>query len=187
MSINDEFSKLFYSLSSENQDILENATTHKIYKKNEHLIEPGKDAGVAFAINTGIVRSYIIKSGNEITTSFNFDKAFCFPINSYIPGAESDEYFQALTDTVVNIIDVNIFNKLKLSHIELIQFEVYINEIIILQLAQRLREFQTLDAKERYLQLLEKEPNIIQNIPLTYIASYLGITLGSLSRIRSII
>ena len=54
-------------------------------------------------------------------------------------------------------------------------------------MAQRLRNFQTMNATERYLQLIEKDPRIIKYIPLTYIASYLGITLGSLSRIRGII
>ena len=159
----------------------------KVFKKNEHLIEPGREAAVAYAIDKGILRTYKIKSGKEITTQFNFNEDFCFPVNSYVPGAKSDEYIQALTEAEIRIIDLHKFNKLKSGAPEIIQFEVSINEIIILQLSKRLRDFQTLDARERYLQLLEKEPNIIQNIPLTYIASYLGITLGSLSRIRSII
>ena len=82
---------------------------------------------------------------------------------------------------------MNEFNKLKDDDPELLKFEISINEFYMVQMAQRLRDFQTLNATERYLQLIEKEPKIIKYIPPTYIASYLGITLGSLSRIRDII
>ncbi len=187
MSIDNDFRKLFFNLSEKNQYLLEQATLRKAFKKNEHLIEPGKKAGVVFVITKGVTRTYITKNTKEITTNFNFEKDFCFPINSYIPDADSDEYIQALTDVETDKIDLNKYDKLKTNNSELIQLEVLVNGIIIVQLAKRLRNFQTMDAKERYLQLIEKEPNIIQKIPINYIASYLGITPGSLSRIRSII
>lgn len=187
MNFDSDFSKLFNGLSGENRELLWKASTRKTYKKNEYLVEPDDRAAFVFVVEKGITRKYIFNSGKEITTNFSFRDDFCFPLNNYMPNSGSDEYIQALTDTEVSVLNLDEFNKIKNNDIELLQFEVYINEMILLSLAARLREFQTLDAKERYLQLLKKEPNIVQNVPLTHIASYLGITLGSLSRIRGII
>ncbi|HRQ30180.1 MAG TPA: Crp/Fnr family transcriptional regulator, partial [Saprospiraceae bacterium] len=53
------------------------------------------------------------------------------------------------------------------------------------QAAERLQNFQTMNATERYLNLLERNPRIVQSIALTFVASYLGINKASLSKIRS--
>lgn len=58
-------------------------------------------------------------------------------------------------------------------------------ETYALQLEERLRAFQTQTASQRYHQLIEQEPQLLQKVSLTHIASYLGINLGSLSRIRA--
>ncbi len=188
MSDINELMPLFYErLSQENKILLDRVTTPKRYKKNEYLLQPGQNAAIIFTIEEGIVRNYIFKSDKEITTQFHFKNDSSFSINSYIPHGISDEYIQAITDTEVQVTNLNEFNKHKANDIELMRFEMHFNELFILKQAERLRDFQVLDAKERYLKLLEKEPNIIQKVPLTYIASYLGITLGSLSRIRSMV
>ena len=58
-------------------------------------------------------------------------------------------------------------------------------EYYAMWLEQRLFDFHTLDAAARYQKLLQKQPHIIKNIPLTIVASYLGISLETLSRIRA--
>ncbi len=184
---NNPISLFVDNLSDKNKQLLETIATQKTYKKNTFLLKPGRPASSIFIISKGITRNFIRKSDKEITLQFSFENEIVFPQNSYQSDGKSDEYIQTLTDTEVEFINLNEFNRLKNGNPELLKFEISINEFYMIQMAQRLRDFQTLNATERYLQLIEKEPKIIKYIPLTYIASYLGITLGSLSRIRGII
>ena len=157
------------------------------FKKNEYILKEGQSAYVAYYIIKGISRSFKYHNDNEITLQFNFKNDLVFPLNAYNATMRSDEYIQALTDIEVIKMDLNDFRKLKKINAGYYKLEIKINELQLIQMGTRLRNFQTLSAKERYLELIKTEPHILQFCPLTYIASYLGITLGSLSRIRSII
>jgi len=178
-----EIINLIDSYSSE----LDKFTKRIKLSKNEYLLEENQSAFCAFFIIEGITRNFKYHSGNEITLQFNFKNDLVFPLNSYNASLKSDEYIQAITDVEVIRINLNDFQKLKSENLDYYKLENKINELQTVQIAKRLRSFQTLNAKERYLELIKTEPHILQNCPLTYIASYLGISLGSLSRIRSII
>jgi CRP-like cAMP-binding protein len=90
-----------------------------------------------------------------------------------------------LTDTVVSQTDFIAFQTAKADFPKLIELDLLMTEYYAVWLENRLFEFHTLDATQRYLHLLKEQSHIIQNIPLTYIASYLGISLETLSRIRA--
>jgi hypothetical protein len=81
--------------------------------------------------------------------------------------------------------DYEIFHQAKNLYPELHEFDVKITEFYAMWLEERLYRFYTQSATDRYLHLLESHPNIIQYIPLTFIASYLGVSLETLSRIRA--
>jgi len=155
------------------------------FKKNDFILKEGQSAYVAFYITKGITRNFKYHDGNEITLQFNFKNDLVFPLNAYNTNLKSDEYIQAITDVEVIKTDLNDFEKLKKENSDYYKLEIKINELQSLQIAKRLRNFQTLSAKDRYLELIKTEPHILQFCSLTHIASYLGINLGSLSRIRN--
>jgi len=177
---------------SEIIDLLKNNTslfdryTLRLYKKKgDFLLSAGGSGFGAFYLNEGITRNFLIQDGREITLQFNFPGDIVFPLNSYDKTLPNDEYIQALTELDFVKINLDGFNRIKQENTDLYELEIKINEIYTFQIAKRLRDFQTKTAKERYLELIKTEPQILQFCQLSHIASYLGINLGSLSRIRS--
>jgi len=172
-------------LLSNNGKLIDEYTHKKHANKNEFILTEGKSASVAFYINKGITRSFILVDGKEITLQFNFPGDIVFPLNSFSENLISDESIQAITNLDYAKINLNEFDGVKQNNTELYELELKINELYTFQIAKRLRGFQTKSAKERYLELIKTEPEIAQFCQLSHIASYLGINLGSLSRIRS--
>jgi len=172
-------------LLTPNTELIDKYASRKKISKNEIILSEGQAASVTFYIFEGITRNFIINDGKEITLQFNFAKDIVFPLNSYKKNLKSDEYIQALTD--LDIVKLNLYDYeiIKTDNTELKELELKLNELYILHTAKRLRDFQTSTAKERYLELIKTEPEILQYCQLSHIASYLGINLGSLSRIRS--
>ena len=97
----------------------------------------------------------------------------------------SEVYIEALTQLDVTVIDYNKFNKVKEKHTEVMMLDKMFIEYYAVWFEQRLKMFQTEDASQRYMNLLEKEPWVVQKLPVTIIASYLNVSLETLSRIRA--
>ena len=157
----------------------------KLFLKGEYILKPGQNAYYVFFIEKGITRNFLYRNDKEITLQFNFKDEIAIPLNSFDYTQKSDEYIQALNDTIITKINLSEFDKLKKNNSEIKNLEEKFVETYVINIAKRLRDFQTLDARERYLKLLKTEPKILQFCKLTHIASYLGISLVSLSRIRS--
>ena len=164
---------------------LEAISETKTYKKGEFLLLQDEICRYSFSIEKGITRKFYLNDGKEITTDFIFEDDIAVSFDSYILQKPSKEYIQALTDTVVSQTNFIAFQNAKKNHPKLIEFDLLLTEYYTMWLENRLFQFHTLDATQRYLLLLKEHPEIILNIPLTYIASYLGISLETLSRIRS--
>ncbi|HEY4787467.1 MAG TPA: hypothetical protein VIH57_15520, partial [Bacteroidales bacterium] len=92
---------------------------------------------------------------------------------------------QLICDSVVCLIDWNNVRDLQHKYVILSEIEKIIAACNVLWLEERVYSLQSLNAQERYLQLLDRQPHLVQQIPLTYIASFLGISLETLSRIRT--
>jgi len=154
------------------------------FDKNEYLIEEGSLANYYYFIESGYVRSYIIDlEGNDITTKFFSAGDIVIDWHSYFLKTNCRENFQAITPVVAWKISFE--NFMKLFHIEAFR------EVGRTRLVNNFFELKTHTisiiadpAKERYLSLVETMPNIVNNVPLKQIATYLGITDTSLSRIR---
>lgn len=114
---------------------------------------------------------------------FKDDLAVSF--DSYCLQKPSREYIQAITDITVSQTDYLAFQKAKKEFPKLIELDLMMNEYCVMWLEDRLFQFHTLDATSRYHKIIKEHSHIIQFIPLTYIASYLGISLETLSRIRA--
>ena len=152
--------------------------------KNENLIEYESTANYYFFLETGFVRSYVIDlEGNDISTKFFCPTDIVIDWHSYFLKTKCREHFQAISNCVVWKISFD--NFMKLFAIEAFR-EVGRTRLVnnFFELKNHSVSIIADTAKERYLNLLKTKPDIIQNVPLKQIATYLGITDTSLSRIR---
>lgn len=154
-------------------------------KKNDYLLRPGEICRSYFFLQKGIMRSYYLKDGVEITSSFTFPNDVATIYRSIVLEEPSKEYLQAITDCAVYQMRVNDFDHLKEQYPVLSELEKCFTQAYTLLLEERMFSIQFQTARERYKHLLDNYPGLIQSIPLKYIASYLGITIETLSRVRA--
>jgi CRP-like cAMP-binding protein len=154
------------------------------FSKNEYLIKEGALANYYYFLESGFARSYIIDlEGNDITTKFFSSSDIVIDWHSYFLKTNCRESFQAITPCVAWKITFE--NFMKLFNIEAFR------EVGRTRLVNNYFELKTHSvsiiadpAKDRYLSLMKTKPDIVHNVPLKQIATYLGITDTSLSRIR---
>jgi CRP-like cAMP-binding protein len=152
--------------------------------KNDYFIEEGTTAGYYYFIESGFARSYIIDlEGKDITTKFFSSTDIVIDWHSYFFKTKCREQFQAITACVA--WKITFANFMKLFSIEAFR-EVGRSRLInnYFELKNHSVSIIADPAKDRYLNLLKSKPDIMQNVPLKQIATYLGITDTSLSRIR---
>lgn len=154
-------------------------------KKGDLFLKIGKVANEYFLIENGLFRSFAFDyNGSEITTGFYTQNEILIEVSSLFQKIPSNENLQALSNGTVWKIEFNDFQEL-FSGIK--SFPEWgrtwmTNQLFISK--QRNIDMLTKSATDRYLFLLNEKPEIISQAPLKYIASYLGITDTSLSRIR---
>ncbi len=154
------------------------------FEKNDYLIKLGSVANFYYFIEEGYARSYAIDlEGNDITTKFFGPKDLAIDWHSYFLKAPCREDIQAISACKVWKITFTDF--MKLFNIEAFR-EVGRTRLVsnYFELKNHTVSVISDPAKDRYLHLLKEKPDIVQNVPLKQIATYLGITDTSLSRIR---
>ena len=155
------------------------------YKKGDVIIREGQYAKKGCLILQGCSRAYYLKNGKDITDWFAFENQFMASIVSFFSEAPSPHHVEFVEDAVVMEFSKPTVDTLSDQYHD---FERFISKIVtetMLGLCERLYTIQFNKADERYEHLLQIHPDIVRRIPLTHIASYLGITLETLSRIRN--
>lgn len=177
-----EYILQFGTLNKQQIELISRKATEKEHPKNEYLVEAGKMFNEVVYIREGIVRiCYYNIKGDEITKYF-IDENHLFA-NPY-KGEPMTEYIQAITDCKLIIFSQPDWNELSNT---IVGWDEIVNKIRQKGLTEKLDRRSSLvaqDATTRYLTFLEKFPTLTNRVPLSYIASYLGITQQSLSRIR---
>lgn len=183
-SIN-ELASTISPLSQECQDELLANSVLKTYHKGEVVVREGQYSKKAFLIIEGCGRAYYLKDGKDISDWFSFENEIMAPIVSFFGDTPSPHYCEFIEDSTALEFTKETVDMLSAKHHD---FERLISKIVtqtLLGLCARLNAIQFNKAEDRFQQLLKIYPNITQRMPLTHIASYLGITLETLSRIRS--
>ncbi|WP_026451672.1 Crp/Fnr family transcriptional regulator [Aequorivita capsosiphonis] len=181
------FEKIYAHPSLNKEDYKELIASHtKIeFSKNELILNEGKISNSYYLIETGLLRSFVIDfKGNEITTAFFGPNEILIEVPSLFLRIPSKENLQALTNGTAWKIEFSDFQKLFSSIAGFTEWgrTWMSNQLFISK--QRAVNMLTQSATERYLDLIKDQPEIIKQVPLKYIASYLGVTDTSLSRIR---
>jgi CRP-like cAMP-binding protein len=155
------------------------------FTKADFLLQEGKICSDFLFLETGFARAYTFDTdGCEVTTNFYRPNSIVFEVASYFKRTPSKENIQALTGCTGWVISYDEFQILFHSIPEFREFgrANLVNGFIALK--ERTLAMINLSAEQRYANLLKTQPEIFQQIPLKHIASYLGITDTSLSRIR---
>lgn len=173
------------SMSEERADFISTFFKKKEFTKGTFLLEEGKISKTSYFLESGIIRCFIIDlEGNEITTRFYSSPDFVNNYLSFFEQSPSEEYYELLTEGVLYGID---YKNVQYCFHNIPEFREWGRMMLTLNYAyinKRLISYHKETAQQRYLNLMEKHPEIIRNVPLNMIASYLGITKFSLSRIR---
>jgi len=154
-------------------------------KKSDYLITEGKTCKRIAYINNGLFRIYHLKNSVEINTCFCKENSITSSFESFVNNTPSKEYIQALENsTLVTISNENLSKLYELSA-EWQSVSRLLTEKECLRLSNRATSLSFETAKEKYQKLLTYQPEVIQRVSIQNIASYIGVTRETLSRIRA--
>lgn len=156
------------------------------FKKNEILVNPGEKPQRIYFVVSGCLRIFFLTEGGaEATRHFAFENQFATALVSFITGEISKEYVQAVEDTEVYFIWQSDFYELLKIIPQWEKLYRHYLEYAYVTNTNRLMSFITLDATERYRQLLAQNPGVVMRMPNKMVASYLNISQETLSRLKS--
>ena len=152
--------------------------------KKHVIIRENQRHDFAYFVIKGAVRSYYLKDGVEVNTWFALENDMVGSLHNFKdnPSRETIELVENSTLIAINLKQVK---PLMFSNIQIANFINAIIEDYALFLEDKIYFSQMMSSIDKYLILLDKEPQLFQRIPLTYIASYLGISRETLSRLRA--
>jgi CRP-like cAMP-binding protein len=173
--------------SEEEMSLLMSFLKITTYKKNDPLIVEGAVENNIHFIVEGVTRSFFVKGNKDISFEFYFSGAFISSYASFLmrtPSGHSIEAFTQLTTVSMQHKDLmDLYEKSR----KFEQFGRILTEELFKKTSERTKDLLSLTATERYVKLMNTNPQYVQEIPLKYLASYLNITPESLSRIRKTI
>jgi CRP-like cAMP-binding protein len=176
--------KKFNSLSKEAQKAIADISSMVSIKKNQDLQPIGKTCQTVYFINKGSARIYYTKDGIDITENFFFENSIIARVESLLTGNPSRKAIQVLEDAEIVSIKANELFKLYDTFPEIERLFRKIFEAAYVDTINRIEGIQFHSAEARYNALLQQAPDVLKRVPLKHVASYLGITQVSLSRIR---
>lgn len=156
-----------------------------IYPKGFLILEAGKVETNVFFLEKGIARAYIPVDGKEITFWIGKEGATIVSLKSYVNNQQGYETMELMEDSTLYILKRSDLYELFKEDIHIANWGRKVAELEFLQTEERLIPLLFTTASERYKILLENNPDLLQRMPLECLASYLGITPVSLSRIRA--
>ncbi|MEL6842451.1 MAG: Crp/Fnr family transcriptional regulator [Bacteroidota bacterium] len=176
--------KLYPHISEASLEAFLQHADYITFPRGTKLIKEGQSHPFFYFMLKGGVKSYYLKDGKEVCLWFAFEHEMIgtmktmdgVPSNETIELLEDSEFLRFKTEEITNLAKTDI----DLSHLMIIWIAEYAS-----YLEERLYQLQFMSSKERYLSLLEAEPALLQKISLTDIASYLGVSRETVSRIRA--
>lgn len=152
--------------------------------KHYHLLREGQREDTAWFVLKGLVRSYYVKDGEEICCRFNHEQQVVISVNSFYSRKPGYECVETLEDSILAGIH---YDRLQALYRDFPEFNFHarvLTERYFMLSEQRLYLLRKQSAEERYKYFMEHYPEWLQRVPLKYIATFLGMNLETLSRIR---
>lgn len=174
-----------YGLSASESEQLLAQMERLTYRKGEHIVREGERNSSLYLVAQGIWRGHYLRDGVDISLWFASEGDTLFSSWSYVADLPSLTSIEAMSDSTVFRISKQKMETFFASSIAFANIGRIIFERQFLDMENWMINGGAAQAKQRYLALLEQNPELLQHVPLKHIASYLMITPQSLSRIRA--
>ncbi len=157
----------------------------KHVRKGEQLLKAGSRSERLYFIADGLFRTYHLKNENEVNTCFCGENEVTCSFESFLNNTVTKDFIEALEDSIVLSISRDSLTELIKSNPVWDEFRRILTDQECIRLANRVDTLSFSTAQEKYESLLRNQKELIQRVPVQYIASYLGISRETLSRVRS--
>jgi len=178
------FISKYITLNDEEKNVLLSLNLFHSFKKGTVLLKEGQKTKDSYFVLKGCIRVYYMIEGEEKTTAFYTEMDALTPY-CVISKAPSEYFISCVEDSIVLISDADVTVEV---NSKFPKFEVMcrmFSEELLAKQQIDFDEFKTSSPEQRYLNLLQKRPDLIQRVPQHQLASYLGIKPQSLSRLRA--
>lgn len=179
-----DFLARYITLTEEEKKALLSLDIFRAFKKGAVLLKEGQVSSDGYFVLKGCIRTFYIVDGNEKTTAFYTEMEGITP-HCVLNKQPSEYYIACVEDSILTVSDPSmeetIFEKFP-------RFETLcrlLSEELLAKSQLSLDQFKTFSPEERYLDLVEKRPDLLQRVPQHQLASFIGITPQSLSRLRA--
>lgn len=176
----------FIQLSPKETEIFTASIKVRHLRRRQYLLQPGDVMRYECFVTEGCLRQYYIDDkGQEHTLNFAFEDWWAGDMYSFLSGQPSKYNLEALEDSTVLLIERQRLEALYDEIPQLNRFYRILLQNAYITMSERINQTLAMTAEERYRSFLQRYPHFEQRLSLKHIASYLGITPESLSRIRS--
>jgi len=162
-----------------------NAFDLQSFKKNDLVVEEGKISRYIGFVETGMFQYYVIKDGEERTSYVSVVNTFFASLRSFITETPALENVKALVAGSISMISKPALKMLLQEIPAFKDFYIGLLEATVCGIDATRHDLIVLSGEQRYEKMLREEPQLLQQIPLQYLASMLGVTPRHLSRIRN--
>jgi CRP-like cAMP-binding protein len=175
----------FVSLDDNEIQDINSLVEKKSFKAGDILLKEGSISRVSYFNLKGCVRMYYIVDGEEKTTHYYTENQFITSFRSFTNQIPADHYLQCIEDCELALVPYKVEQELLRRYPKLESFARVILETELANYQDMLSSYIISNPESRYKNFIKNHPDLLQRIPLYQLASYLGITAESLSRIRS--
>ena len=179
-----DFISEYVSLSTEEIEFISSKVDVKDYKAGHLLLQAGQYSNLAYFNIRGCVRLYYLVDGDEKTTFFYTENQFITSIRSFNENVSANHYLECIEDCTLVLMTHQAEEEILKKYPKLEAFARVSMQQELANYQDMLSSYIISNPEERYLNLLKNTPNLLQRVPLYQLATYLGITPESLSRIR---
>jgi len=177
------FIKTYIKLPDEELEQIAGKFRRRTVKKNEYLLRQGEICSDLVFVKEGCLRLYYLADGIEVSVWFSFKHSSAIELYSFISERPSEYYLQAIEAGEILYLSKPALNLIYETYPKMQEMMRKFWEDVVINLVDRFTALQRDSAEKRYRDLLKK-PAYLQKIPQKYLASFIGVTPTSLSRIR---
>lgn len=171
-------------LSAAAREALSHCLLLDAFPKKHLLQQSRRPATHLFIVSKGLVRSYFQRGNREVTLLLGMERCVICAMDSLLSGKPAYYNIETLEESEIISISYADLERLYSEFHEIERLGRLMISQYYLQQDQELRSLRILSARERYQEILEKQPELLQRVPLQYVASFLGMSAETLSRIR---
>lgn len=175
----------FATVSGQAENVLAEIAETRDFPKGKLLLKQGKMCKHMYFLESGFARAFYYKQGKDVTSWFAVENDVVTSMYAFTAQKPSFENIEILEDSILHYIS---YSQLQQLYQKFPEFNLAVRLIIekyYIELEERTLSFQIQSARERYQFILNNQPGLLQRASLGHIASYLGISQETLSRVRA--